>query len=343
MGVMSEYSPPESRPRGARRVRGLLAVVAAGALAASMIGVTSDEDGSTHLRFGLRTDSGKNPHDSVFDAVEAGTCLRASTDSDPAAGTGAGGTGDAEGIDLRGLRTVDCDETHGFEVTRRIDHDGDSPGPRYASLKDEVCPAAATEYTNGRWDPAGRFAVNILDPGRRDNGAHPVFCVLMQRESTGRFIQSAAPVLDTEQTWTEDPGVCLAADGTTGNRIVDCTRPHTYEVTSVVDLAPTFPDRAPSAEDQAKHLAEKCHADAVAYLGDDDTLWTSTLDTFWVGTLGADSWKAGSRKINCVLMKRRGDGRFAEIAGPAKSGFTIDGKAPEKRAPRPPITRRPGN
>ena len=112
------------------------------------------------------------------------------------------------------------------------------------------------------------------------------------------------------------------------------------ETISVVDLGEKFSRGTPSIEEQNDFLATRCADDAIAYLGDEENLYQSTLQPYW-GTISETSWNGGTRSVNCSLIHAGKDSdSFSEIVGTAtdgRDGLTINGKAPEKQPERNPL------
>ena len=104
-------------------------------------------------------------------------------------------------------------------------------------------------------------------------------------------------------------------------RQVPCVEDHLMESTGIVNLRDHFGDNIPTDQEQNDVLAEQCVTLAQNYLGGDDPLYNSTLLPFWT-SLSQESLNAGSRSVNCWLIKDNGQGGFSTLNGHANESFT---------------------
>jgi hypothetical protein len=100
-------------------------------------------------------------------------------------------------------------------------------------------------------------------------------------------------------------GTCLdwPNDAPQNMRRVPCTEPHTFEVTSNVDIGPAYPKSAPTPDDQGwqQIVTERCTEEGSKYLG-------GPLDPYGKYTVGAlkptaQQWQEGDRKLRCGLQR----------------------------------------
>lgn len=252
---------------------------------------------------------------------------------------------------ITGFGETPCENEHRFEVsaredlntypTREFGPDAPPPNPtRQAQLREELCQTASIRYLNGRYDPSGRYSIApILPPAEAwERGDRTMLCGLQETDSEGSPILTVGRAAEQDQARVAEPGTCVITDEANNLRAVECAEPHHIEVTEKVDLAPVFPDRTPSPEDQNKYLGDVCAKAAENYLGGEENLYQSTLQVYW-GTSPFQAWDGGSRSVNCGLISAK-DGRFAAITGSAKDGreaLTVDGQTPKAPPARRPL------
>lgn len=333
MDVMAEDSKqnPVRRPPSATLTRRALVLVAAGAvLAAIATFVIAGFEGA-------EGDSGAVAGSTVTTGAVAGEAFGTATSGDCLTWTA---------LDASDLAKVDCGQTHLFEVVADIDlsvFPGSEWGPgtrfpsvlRFTELRDEHCAPAAMDYLGGRFDPSGKFSVGLINPGEAGwaAGERTLRCGLQFSSTTGNLLPIAGRVAEQDQSRAWDPGVCIGINNGVPADPVDCSKPHAFEVVSVVDLTERFPEALPSIEDQDAYLEETCTQQVDELLGGPDGLRNKTLTLFW-DNLRFDSWLAGSRKVNCSIGKQVEGGGFASITGSAKGDILIDGQPP---VPPPPL------
>lgn len=282
---------------------------------------------------------------SVAPGEDAASVAKSFTDAQPGQcinwSTAADGT-------VSNFQIVDCAGAHRFEVSRRENlatYPTSEFGPnaaipdrtRQAALTKELCEQPTLAYLGGRFDPNGRFSIAPILPPQTSwaNGDRTLLCGIQITGQDGTPTEFTGTTASQDQSHIYQVGQCVnvADDATTTP--VDCAQPHSYEVTSIVDVSQKFPT-FPAEKELDDYLAATCADAAIAYTGSDDNLYNSTLAPFWT-SLTEDSWKGGSRNVNCALAKIRANTTFAVLAGSAKGPFTIDGAAPPPQPVRPPL------
>lgn len=100
-------------------------------------------------------------------------------------------------------------------------------------------------------------------------------------------------------------GTCLnwPHDNPRNMRRVSCDRPHTFEVTSNVEIGGEYGARSPTPDNQGwqQIVTDRCTEVGAKYLG-------GTLDPFGKYTVGAlkpsaEQWRNGDRKLRCGLQR----------------------------------------
>ena len=88
-------------------------------------------------------------------------------------------------------------------------------------------------------------------------------------------------------------------------------------------------------DDQDAFLQTECTKIATEYAGGDDVIGDKKLTVYW-DNLTEDSWKAGTRKVNCNLAALLPDrSGFAPVTGSVSGAVTVGD------APAPPSTNNP--
>ncbi|MBG6122828.1 septum formation family protein [Corynebacterium aquatimens] len=252
---------------------------------------------------------------------------------------------------ISGFEKASCAGEHRFEVSSREDlstypigefgPDAPPPNPtRQAQLREELCQAQTKNYLEGRYDPAGRYSIApILPPAQAwEKGDRTMLCGIQETDQNGAPILTTGRAAEQDQARVTPVGRCIITDEANTASEVECSEVHHIEITSIEDLAPVFPDRTPTVEQQDEYLQKRCTAAAEEFLGGEENLYQSTLQVYW-GTSPQPAWDGGSRRVNCGLIFAR-DNRFAALKGSAtagREGFTIDGKPPAKQPERRPL------
>ncbi|MFT4128283.1 MAG: septum formation family protein [Gordonia sp. (in: high G+C Gram-positive bacteria)] len=252
---------------------------------------------------------------------------------------------------------VDCTAGHRFEVAGPLDTSvlpgsefGESaPRPtveRFAEIRDEQCPVIVSRYLDGRLDPEGRFSVGLMFPSEQQwgRGAREVRCGLQLTGRDGTPQLYSGRVAEQDQSFQWPAGTCIGIDTQIRRPVVpptpvDCSEPHAFQTTGIVDLAPKFGDRTsgrswPSEREQNDYLKTICPAQAERFAGGSRKLDATTLNTNW-SIISEPRWLAGSRKAVCYLgLPDRGG--FATLVGDARASVLINGRVPQPPASAPP-------
>lgn len=326
--------------RSAAAVRTMLVAALVGAVGIGSYSFASEtlENGSATAAGGTgeETTTTESTDATPFTTADAGTCLTWGENADG---------------DLENFERTDCETEHRFEVSTREDlatypasefgSDAERPGiTRQAQLREELCQGATLRYLDGNYDPAGRYSIaSILPPEDKwEAGDRTLLCGLQSTDPDGTVLETTGYVADQDQARTFEPGSCVAVDSSNQLTTVDCEEPHHLEATQVVDLTEQYPDGVPSVEDQDEFLNETCTQAAIDYLGDEEALYQSTLQPYWIPVRPA-SWAGGSHSTNCYLVHAHDEGGFSELRGTAteRESFTINGNPPEEQPERDPI------
>ncbi|HKR49926.1 MAG TPA: septum formation family protein [Pseudonocardiaceae bacterium] len=234
-----------------------------------------------------------------------------------------------------------CTQPHLFEVTGTLDLDDFDtqaafPDPQHwQQLVTERCTQRTTAALADRFDPFGRFTVGAIKPSEAGwlRGDRMLRCGVQTAGRTGTLFPSTGSVLQQDQSDVHPAGVCLGNDGKAVGDPVDCADPHAVELVGVVDLKGAFPDGYPDEAAQDRVLNTECIRLAKDFAGGPAVAANKGLTLFWE-TLQAESWQAGSTRVDCrlgaFLPDRSG---FAPVTGSVKGPVQV-GKQPAPPAPR---------
>ena len=202
---------------------------------------------------------------------------------------------------------VGCGQLHVFEVTG-THHMPDGVGAPYPSAASSqsldlsgACHSLAVAYLEalGRHlDPFGEFSAAHRQPNDVDwvLGNRTVLCFLESRLGLDGFpTKTAGRVSEQDQSYIVSPGTCYARGTDKSRQPVDCSQPHSYEATDMVDLTGRF-SSMPTAGQWAEVGATECRTRGAAYLGH---VVTGDLATEVLLQLRQESWDAGSRRVSC--------------------------------------------
>ncbi|MFI5500403.1 septum formation family protein [Nocardia asteroides] len=241
--------------------------------------------------------------------------------------------------DRSDLVKVSCEDKHLFEVAGVIDlsaypgreFSGGTRHPdslRMTELRDEHCIPAVQQYLGGRFDPRGRYMVNVMSPSPAgwQHGDRTLRCGL-QVAATATSPAATGSVTKVDQSKVHTVGTCLGINQNLPTDPVDCAQPHAVEIVGTVDLAANFTGGPPSEADQDKFVEAECNRLSSDYLGSPDAIRNKTLTLFF-DYLEPTSWLAGSKKLDCWLGKGADREGFAPIVGSARGEILIDGQAP---------------
>ncbi len=313
--------PDDDRPRapaGVRRVGIGATLGAAVALAVTWV-----------MAFGNGTDGGSGPGQEAFTAPP-GSCL------------------DWTSPDGADVRRVDCAQPHLFEAVGTVGLN-DAFGAAAAfpaeeawlSIVQEKCTPLANTFLGGKYDPFGMFSVGALKPSQPGwrNGDRTLHCGLQVVAQSGELYRIDGAAAGKDQSDVHEPGTCLGIDGVDVGDPVDCAQPHAVEVVGVVDLSVAFPEADYPDEAKQDAAAEPvCTQLAAANAGGPTVVADKKLTVYW-DTLRQESWRAGTRKVDCKLGALLPDkSGFAPVTGGVKGAVAI-GTTP---APPAPTTAIPG-
>ncbi len=255
--------------------------------------------------------------------------------------------------DAADASAVSCSQPHLFEVTgtlELLDFGTRAAYPdseRWQQLVTERCTQRTTAALADRFDPFGRFTVGAIKPSEAGwlSGDRTLRCGVQTAGRTGTLFASTGSVLQQDQSDVHPPGVCLGNDGKAVGDPVDCAGPHAVEMVGVVDLKDSFPEGYPDEAAQDRVLNTECTRLAKEFAGGPAVAANKGLTLFWE-TLRAESWQAGSTRVDCrlgaFLPDRSG---FAPVTGSVKGEVNV-GKEPAPAAPKtigpPPVEGPPG-
>lgn len=235
---------------------------------------------------------------------------------------------------------IDCSEPHQFEVASELDlslYPGREFGPgsafpgvlRFTELQDEHCVPAVDAYLGAKFDPQGKFDVGLIFPSEAgwNAGQRTLRCGIKFAKTNGALMPITGTATGQDQSKIWETGTCVGIDRNLPTDPVDCSQPHAFEVSGIVDLTTQFPGGPPSSDDQDKYLTDTCAKITDEYLGSPDTLRNKTLTMFFP-SVEPMSWLAGSHRVNCMVGKGSGAEGFAPIIGTAKGDILIDGQPP---------------
>ena len=242
--------------------------------------------------------------------------------------------------DASDTHAVDCTQAHLFEQagTVLLADQKDLPDDgRWRQLVRERCDPVVKQYLSGRFDPDGRFRIGALKPSptKWAQGDRELRCGLQSASRSGALYPMAGKAVEQDQAAVHAPGTCLGIDGRTIGDPVDCTGPHAVEAVGVVDLGKKFDDDFPAVDAQDDFLQTECTKIATGYAGGEDVIGDKKLTVYW-DNLTEDSWKAGTRRVNCNLAALLPDrSGFAPVMGTVRGAVTVGD------APAPPSTNNP--
>jgi hypothetical protein len=181
------------------------------------------------------------------------------------------------------------------------------------------------DYLTGRFDPDGRYRIGALkpSPAKWAQGDRELRCGLQSASRSGALYPMAGKAVEQDQSAVHEPGTCLAIDGRTIGDPVDCGGAHAVEAVGVVDLDDKFDDEFPAVDEQDEYLQTACTKIATTYAGGDDVIADKKLTVYW-DNLTEDSWKAGTRRVNCNLAALLPDrSGFAPVTGSVRGPVTV--------------------
>ncbi len=242
--------------------------------------------------------------------------------------------------DAADTSVVDCSGRHLFEQAgsvRLTDQEAVPDDRLWRQLVDERCTPVVLDYLDGRFDPDGRYRVGALkpSPAKWAEGDRELRCGLQSASRSGALYPFDGRVAQSDQSAVHEPGTCLAIDGRSIGDPIGCAGPHAVEAVGVVDLAGRFPEAFPQVGDQDGFLQPECGRIATEYAGGPEVIAAKKLTVYW-DNLTEESWKAGTRKVNCNLAALLPDrSGFAPVTGPVRGDVVVG------ETPAPPATGTP--
>ena len=242
--------------------------------------------------------------------------------------------------DAADAAVVDCGQAHLFEQAGSValtDQPALPDDQQWRQLVKERCDPIVTAYLKGKLDPDGRYRIGALKPSavKWREGDRELRCGLQRSSQSGAFFAMNGRVADTDQSDVQQPGTCLAIDGRGVGDPTDCGGPHAVETVGVVDLTQKWNGAFPAVADQDAFLQPACAKVAADYAGGDQVITAKKLTVYW-DNVTEDSWKAGSRKVNCNLAALLPDrSGFAPVTGSVKGAVTVGDE------PAPPVSSAP--
>jgi hypothetical protein len=240
--------------------------------------------------------------------------------------------------DAADAEVVDCAQPHLFEQAGNVSLADQTALPDergFRQLVDERCGPVVVAYLDGRFDPDGRFRIGALKPSAAKwaAGDRDLRCGLQRSSRSGAMFATTGTVAASDQAAVQQPGTCLGIDGRTIGDPVSCAQPHAVETVGIVDLGTKFTKNFPKVEDQDAFLQPECSRIAGEYAGDPNAVAAKKLTVYW-DNLGEQSWKVGTRRVNCNLAALLPDrSGFAAVTGSVKDANTVVSDQPAPPAP----------
>jgi len=252
--------------------------------------------------------------------------------------------------DATDVAVVDCGQAHLFEQAGTVSLADQTALPDergFRQLVDQRCTPIVLSYLDGRFDPDGRYRVGALkpSPAKWAAGDRDLRCGLQSLSRSGAMFATTGTVATSDQAAVQIPGACLGIDGRTIGDPVPCGVPHAVEAVGIVDLSAKFPEKFPPVEEQDGFLQPECTRIAGEFAGDPNAIAAKKLTVYW-DNLGEESWKAGTRRVNCnvaaLLPDRSG---FAPVTGSVRDANVVISDQPAPPAaksaePAPPTVPR---
>ncbi len=245
--------------------------------------------------------------------------------------------------DAADAAVVDCTQSHLFEQAGSVkltDQPSLPNDQQWRQLVKERCDPLVTDYLKGRLDPDGRYRIGALKPSaaKWNEGDRELRCGLQRSSQSGALYPTSGKVAESDQSDVQQPGTCLAIDGRGVGDPTACSGAHAVETVGVVDLAQKFDGGFPAVADQDGYLQPTCAKIASGYAGSDKVIAAKKLTVYW-DNITEDSWKAGSRKVNCNLAALLPDrSGFAPVTGSVKGAVSVG----DRPAPPATVTATPG-
>jgi hypothetical protein len=239
--------------------------------------------------------------------------------------------------DAADAAVVDCKQTHLFEqagAVALVDQPTLPDDQQWRQLVKQRCDPLVDDYLKGKLDPDGKFRIGALKPSaaKWSEGDRELRCGLQRSSQSGALYPMSGTVADSDQSDIQQPGTCLAIDGRGVGDPTACSGSHAVETVGIVDLSQKFNGPFPAVADQDAYLQPTCAKIASDYAGGDKVIADKKLTVYWDNITG-DSWKVGSRKVNCNLAALLPDrSGFAPVTGSVKGAVAVGDQ------PAPPAT-----
>lgn len=333
---LTDRSPTARPSRATWGPRALLVLGTLGALTAGAVTVLVAGPGAlrlipspsrTELAVAESAAAADSPAQRVVTKAGPGACL---TWTDP---------------DADDITEVGCSQPHLFEVAAVVAVGSRSPATvdpgavrspttaNLATLRTTICAPAVHAYLGGRYDPYGRYAVGLINPGAVawKAGDRTVSCGLQSVGRSGTLFPTTRTVAGSDQSDVVPVGTCRGIDGTQPSDPV-CAQPHSSEAVAVVDLSTKFGRTYPTDAKQDAYLEDTCAKAATTFSA---TGSAKTLTVFW-DELRPESWAAGSYRVNCSLGHQLAGGGFAPVTGDARGQVAVGTSAAPLATTTPP-------
>lgn len=243
-------------------------------------------------------------------------------------------------VDAADAAAVDCAQPHLFEEAGSVELSDQPTLPgdgQWRQLVAQRCDKLVSTYLGGRFDPDGRFRIGALkpSPAKWVEGDRELRCGLQSASQSGALYPMIGKVAGSDQSDVEPAGTCLGISGKQIGDPVPCAGQHAVETVGIVDLSVKFTGPFPAVADQDAFLQPTCAQIAGGYAGGPAVISGKKLTIYW-DNLTPESWRAGSRKVNCnlgaLLPDRSG---FAPVTGSVKGAVAVGSQ------PAPPATATP--
>ncbi len=217
---------------------------------------------------------------------------------------------------------VSCKDPHWVELAAKVEVTA-APGAPYPDLAawdrltNENCPTVVNKYL--LLDPLGRFGLGIVltDEEAWNRGDRNIWCGIRARADriTNVGGRTKGRVKDLDQALLNPPGTCLLAlNGLVAN--IPCAQMHHYEVVGELDLTQSVTKR-PTTQQWTAYRKD-CVPVAEKYLG--RKLASSAGLTVASPELNDEQWAAGTRRVECQVLRVDAGGVAQPVAGSFRDG-----------------------
>jgi predicted heme/steroid binding protein len=214
-------------------------------------------------------------------------------------------------------------------------------------LQQQPCQLTVQQYLGNRYDPNGKFTTSVLwSDASQQSGSRQLLCGLQLAGADKQPIAFKGKVAALDQSKVWPAGTCLGIDSSSQQPTdipVDCSAPHSEEVTGTVNLAEKFSGAPPAQPDQDAFIKDACARTTDAYLS--PVALASTGLALMYSTVPLPSWMAGSHQVSCRIGLPQEGGDWAVLIGTAKDRLLINGQllaaAPTTTEPSPNVADAP--